>query len=222
MRTLIILTCAVTLAVALGAFAVEAPPESISTAPLDNKDAGKQQTSIGSLVADAFRAAVRADVAFVAAGDLKRTDDPLPAGKVRSSDVAALLAYPDDRVLVMALDGRKIRQALEIAVSAYPRPSLAFLQVSGMKFAFDPTKPAGQRVTSVTIGNRSIADDQAYTVAMLSSLADGALGYWKIWSRRNVVDKAGAIDSSDAVDAYFRANARLNYGALDRISLREQ
>lgn len=219
MRKLIVVTCGLTAAIALGAIAVDTPPEAISASALDNKDAQKGETSVGSLVADAFRAAVRADIAFVAAGDLKRSDDPLPAGKVRSGDVTALLAYPDDRVVVLALDGRKIRQALEIAVSAYPRPSLAFLQVSGIKFAFDPSRPVGRRVTSVTVGSKPIVDDEAYTVAMMSSLADGALGYWKIWSRRNVVSKANAADCSDAVDSYFRANPKLDYSVLDRIVL---
>jgi len=222
MRKLTVAICVVTAGVALCAFAGETPPESISVSALDNKDAGKGETSIGSLVADAFRAAVRADIAFVAAGDLKRTDDPLPAGKVRSSDVTALLAYPDDRVVVLALDGRRIRQALEIAVSAYPRPSLAFLQVSGMKFTFDPSKPVGSRVVSVMVGKKPLVDDEAYTVAMMSSLADGALGYWKVWSRRNVVSKSDATDCSDAVDSYFRANPKLNYGVLDRIALAKQ
>jgi len=198
------------------------PAESTSTSALENKDSGKQETSIGSLLADAFRAAAHSDVAFVSAGDLKKTTDPLPAGKVQSDDVSALIAYPDDRIVVLALDGRKIREALETSVATYPRPGLGFLQVSGLTFSFDPSKPTGSRVGSIAVGGRPIADDQAYTVAMVSSLADGALGYWKVWSKRNVVSKAASLISTSAVDSYFRTNPKLDYSTLNRILLANQ
>ena len=195
------------------------PAESTSASALENKEPGKQETSVGSLVADAFRAAARADIALVAAGDLKASAEPIAAGKVRSGDIAALVAYPDDRVVALALDGRKIREALERSVTSYPRPALAFLQVSGLKLAFDPARPVGSRVTSVTVGKTPIGNDQAYTVAMLSSLADGALGYWKVWSRKNVVGKLPSTASSDAIDSYLKANQKLDYAALNRITL---
>jgi len=204
---------------ALASISVAAPAESTSASALGNKDPGKQETSIGSLVADAFRAAAHADIAFVAAGDLKKTDAPLPAGKVQSSDVSALIAYPDDRTVILALDGRKMREALETSVATYPRSCLAFLQVSGLKFTFDPARAVGQRVTSVTVGGAPIANDQAYTVAVASSLASGALGYWKVWSKRNVISKPNSTVSSAAVDSYFRANPKLDYSTLGRISL---
>ena len=37
-------------------------------------------------------------------------------------------------------------EALENAVSKYPQLEGRFLQVSGLKFAFDPSKPVGERV----------------------------------------------------------------------------
>ncbi len=222
MRKLTALICAIVAAAGACALSAVAPPESTSASDLENKDPGKQETSVGSLVADAFRASAHADAAFAAAGDLKKTDDPLPAGKVESGDVSALLAYPDDHMVVLALDGRKIREALEASVATYPRPGLAFLQVSGVKFTFDPSKDVGQRVTSITVGGKPIADDGAYTVAMMSSLADGALGYWKVWSKRNVISKLDATTGSAAVDSYFKANPKLDYSALNRIALVKQ
>jgi len=193
--------------------------ESMSASPLENKEPGKRETSVGSLVADAFRAAAHTDIAFVAAGDLKISAEPVAAGKVRSSDIAGLLAYPADRVVTLALDGRTVREALEWSVSNYPRFSVTFLQVSGVKFVFDPARPVGERVTSVTIGATPIANEQAYTVAVASSLADGALGYWKVWSKRNVVARSGSSATADAIDSYLKANPKLDYRALNRIAL---
>ncbi len=213
----IILSALLVCALSFGAIAAVDPPESTSASALSNNAPGKQETPIGSLIADAFRAAMHADVAFVAAGDLKSTDDALPAGKVQSSDVLSVIAYPDEKVVVLALDGRKIRNALEISVGTYPRAGLSFLQVSGLKFSYDAAKPAGQRITSVTIGSSAIIDDHAYTVAVGRSLADGALGYWKVWSKNNIVSSKEPVLSSVAINSYFRTHSKLDYSSLDRI-----
>lgn len=196
-----------------------ATAESISASPLENKDPGKSETAIGSLVADAFRVEMHADVAFVSAGDLKPTNGPLPAGKVQSSDIASLLAYPDDSLAVLALDGRTIREALERSVSGHPRTGLSFLQVSGLRFVFDPAKAVGERVVSISVGGTPILPDKAYTVAVMSSLANGALGYWKVWSKRNVVSKGDSMSSAVAVQKFMTANPKINYSTLDRITV---
>ena len=196
-----------------------ATTESVSASALENKDPGKSETAIGSLVADAFRAEMHTDVAFVSAGDLKATNGPLPAGKVQSSNITSLLAYPDDSLAVLALDGRTIREALERSVASYPRSGLSFLQVSGLRFVFDPAKAVGDRVMSISVGGVPIMRDKAYTVTVMRSLADGALGYWKIWSKRNVVSKSDSMSSAVAVQKFMTANPKINYSTLDRITV---
>ena len=46
----------------------------------------------------------------------------------------------------MLSKGAQLHQALENAVSQYPKLEGRFPQVSGIKFAFDPRKPGGQRI----------------------------------------------------------------------------
>jgi len=202
----------------LGSASYAAAVESTSASPLDNKDPGAGETAIGSLVADAFRAAMRTDLALVSAGDLKPAETPLPAGKVQSDDVTSLLAYPEDALVVLALDGRMIREALERSVASYPRSGLSFLQVSGLRFVFDPARAAGDRVISVSVGDTPIVKDKAYTVATVNSLANGALGYWKIWSKRNIVSKPDKMSSIAAIEKLFAANPKINYSTLNRIT----
>jgi 2',3'-cyclic-nucleotide 2'-phosphodiesterase (5'-nucleotidase family) len=196
-----------------------ATAESVSASPLENKDPGTSETAIGSFVADAFRAEMHTDISFVAAGDLKVTSVPLPAGKVQSDQIASLLAYPNDNLAVLALDGRTIREALERSVSGYPRAGLSFLQVSGLKWVFDPARPVGDRVTSISVGEVPIAPEKGYTVAVMSSLADGALGYWKVWSKRNVISRSQSLSGAVAVQMFMTANPKIDYSALNRISV---
>lgn len=209
--------------IVLAAFAASTPleaqtaVEATSASPLGNKEPWKAETAIGDLVADAFRYAAKTDVAFVAASELKTADQPLPAGKVSSSDITALFSYPNDSLAVLALTGSNIRQALEKSVALYPQTNQGFLQVSGLSFTFDPTKPAGQRVQTITVGGRAIENDRTYTVTTTSSLAQGALGYWKIWSKNAIQKKLTDRSAVNAVVGYLQANPRIDYGKLDRI-----
>lgn len=191
--------------------------ESTSAGPLENKEPGKGETSIGCLVADSFRAAMHSEVAFVSAGDLKPSTAAIESGKVRSGDVAALLTYPDEPVVVVALDGRMIREALERSVSSLPRSGQSFLQVSGCKVVFDPSRSGG-RIVSIEIGGKPLVNEQAYTVAMPNSLAGGALGYWKVWSKRNIVSGSASVTCTIAVDRYFKTNPKLDYSTLNRVT----
>lgn len=189
---------------------------------LDNQDVGKVETVIGDLVADAFRSAAHTDIALVSAGDLKPLSSSISPDGIKATDLTVLLMYPGDTVVTMALDGGMILQALETSVTSYAQPSLSFLQVSGLKFTFDPSRPAGQRVTAATINGANIVKEKSYTVAMLNSMAGGALGYWKVWSKRNIVDGTTPVTSASAVQDYIKANANPKLTTQGRINVAKQ
>ena len=194
-------------------------PQTQSASPLGNKDVAKSETALGSLVADATRKLLRTDLAFIAASELKPKEPPIPAGKIATADVQPLVSYPDDSLDVLQLTGKAIRQALEKSVSIYPQPNLGFLQVSGIQFTFDPKKPAGGRVTSIKIGNAALNDTLTYTVAVTHSIANGALGYWKVWEQDRIVSRRANASIVSAVDAYLKATQKIDYTTLDRISV---
>ncbi len=196
----------------------EEPIQTTSASALGNKDVGKQETALGDLFADAARSAMSTQIAFVAASELKPKDPPFDAGKVLSSDLEALISYPDDALAVVELQGKLVRQALERSVSIYPQPNLGFLQVSGIGFSFDSTKPSGSRVTSVTVDGSPLADETTYRVAVSNSLANGALGYWKVWDPDNVrITRDSKSSLGKAIQSYLKANSKIDYGRLNRI-----
>ena len=210
---------AVMCVVVLGAAVCFAEPaETQSASALGNKDPRKQETAISNLVADAVREATRANIAFVAASEIKPTREPLPAGTVSSSAVAGLISYPGDPLTVLRVDGKTVRKALEKSVAIYPQRSLGFLQVSGIKFKFDPKKKPGSRVTSATVGKKPLDDSAFYTVGVTKSMANGALGYWKVWKKKDIDKKLPDANIVKAVECLFRARPRIDYGKLDRIT----
>jgi len=188
-----------------------------AASPLGSKDQNKAETAVGDLVADAVRKALHTDLAFVPASELQSRDEPIPAGKVASTDVDSLVTYSDDPLAELSLTGKAIRHALERSVAICPQPSLGFLQISGLKFTYDPSKPHRSRITSVTVGNAPLSDDAHYSVAVTKSMAKGALGYWKVWTQDDVKRIVSDMTMVKAVDAYFKAVQKIDYRTLDRI-----
>ena len=79
----------------------------------------------------------------------------------------------------LQVPGTTLLAALENAVSKSaedPEPG-RFLQVSGLRFAFDVNRPKGQRVLCVTVNGKPLSPTATYSVATLSFLAGGKDGY---------------------------------------------
>lgn len=215
-----------TVLVALGALLVLAASPAVyaediqvqSASALGNRDPERSETAIGNLVTDAVRRELRTDVAFIAASEMKPKDPPFPAGKISSNEIAGLISYSDDPLAVLQLTGKAIRQAIERSVSIYPQPNLGFLHVSGLRYTIDPERPAGSRVTSILVGSGPVVDDATYTVAMTNSMANGALGYWKVWNESQIKERRPGTSIPGAIESYFRANPRIDYSNLDRLS----
>lgn len=188
---------------------------------LENKDSGKAETSIGDLAADSLCYALKADIAFLASSEMKPTETPIPAGQAAASDVTRLISYPSDPLAIVELTGAAIRAALERSVGVYPQPNVAFLQVSGLQFSFDPTKPRGRRTGQITVRGTPIRDGSRYRIAVTNSLANGANGYWKVWSADDIKEKFPDMTLAKAIESFLKDNNRVDYRKLRRINRTE-
>jgi 5'-nucleotidase len=145
--------------------------------PLDARNAALRtsETNAGNLITDVMRARLHADVAFMNGGGI-RGNQLVPAGPLTRRDINALLPFLN--VLVMLeVPGKVLLEALERSVSAYPRESGGFLQVSGLSFVFDPARPPGQRVQRVVVGGEPLEPERRYKLATNSYTAGGGDGY---------------------------------------------
>lgn len=179
-----------------------------SLTELSSKDASSTETSLGGIVVDAIRAQAKSDIGFITASELK--DVTLPKGEILANDISGALAYRNDPVAVLTLKGDQIQKALERSVGIYSQKNLGFLQISGMKFTFDSSKPRDSRVVSVTIGDKPLDTAKMYTVGVSNSLANGALGYFRVWQKEQIT-KVGKDTVAQALDAYLLANPQLDY-----------
>jgi len=128
--------------------------------------------------ADVLRSFAGTDGAFLAGGLVKES--------FKADDLATLLQFGTDELVVVSLTGAQIRQAFEKSVSFYPQPNSSFLQISGFEVTFNRNAPPDRRVTSITAGGSRLEDGRTYTVAMPANLGRGGLGYFKIWDRSRI------------------------------------
>ncbi len=144
---------------------------------LDKTSAG--ESAFGDLIADAEREAARTDFAFAVSGGIRAE---VNAGPVTYGELFA--AEPFGQKLVrMELSGVEIQSILERQYrEGRDRP----LQISGLQFAHDPSRPFGDRVTRVTLPDGAMLDPKStYTVAVEGFLSGGGGGFSEFENGRN-------------------------------------
>ena len=96
-------------------------------------------------MADLLRTDFLTDFGFVNVGAM-RLDGVMPVGSFTQLTLQEVFPYPDT-MTVLEVPGSIIEEALEHSVSLYPNPENGkFLGISGLKFSFDASKPAYDRV----------------------------------------------------------------------------
>jgi len=144
-----------------------------------------RETNVGDFVTDLLRERLRADAAVLNGGAI-RSDRTVPVGPLTKRDVYGLLPFPDT-VQKLEMRGRDLRAALEYSLAQTDREGGGFLQISGIRLIWDPAQPAGRRIVNLTVDNRPLDDDAAYTVAVPTYLVRGGDGFTAFKLARTLV-----------------------------------
>ncbi|MBI2015153.1 MAG: 5'-nucleotidase C-terminal domain-containing protein [Candidatus Rokubacteria bacterium] len=180
-----------------------------------------RETNLGSFIADLVRERTRTDVALVNGGGI-RTNRTVPAGPLTKRDVHGLLPFTNV-IVTLELAGRTLREALEHGLAQADREGGGFLQVSGLRLAHDPGRPAGGRLVSVEVGGRPLDDAARYTVAVPRFLARGGDGFAMLPRARVLVGEASGPDMARLVLDAIAARGTIAPAADGRLrSVRDQ
>ncbi len=151
-----------------------------------------KESNLGNLIADIMRQAVGADVAITNGGGI-RTNTLFPAGRLTRKDVLAWLPF-GNIITKVRVRGSTIRAALENGVSQVEGLGGRFPQVSGLRYSFSPSRPAGQRIVEVSVDGRPLEPAVTYTVAINDFMLGGGDGYGMFRAEGEVlVDAAGGV-----------------------------
>ncbi len=127
-----------------------------TTFALDGRDAANrvQESPLGDLVQDAIRLGTGADAAIMNAGTM-RIDDVIAAGPISNYQIESIFLFPDDtKIMTFPIKGARLREILEHGVAAGSVGKGAYLQVSGLKYSWDPKRATGSRI----VGNITKTD----------------------------------------------------------------
>ncbi|NWJ23494.1 5'-nucleotidase C-terminal domain-containing protein [Rhizobium sp. RM] len=175
----------------------------------DRKICRVKECSMGNLVADATLDRVKdqgVTIAFANAGGLRSSID---AGDVTMGEVLTVLPF-QNTVATFQLKGEDIKAALENGVSQIDDVAGRFMQVSGLKYSFDRSKPVGERVTDIQVkdGEGFVALDPAktYTVAANNYVRTGGDGF-KVFNDKAINAYDFGPNLEEAVAAYVGKNS---------------
>ncbi|QZY86386.1 5'-nucleotidase C-terminal domain-containing protein [Exiguobacterium acetylicum] len=139
------------------------------------------ETALGNLITDGMLKKAKeynkdTVIAMQNGGGIRAAIDagPLTVGEV-------LTTLPFGNTLATAkMTGEEIKALLEISVGIAPKENGGFLHVSGMKFEYDSTKAAGERVTKMEVNNNGtfevIDPAKTYVIATNAFTAKGGDG----------------------------------------------
>lgn len=137
-----------------------------------------QQSPADSLFADILRSRTGAEVALLpgVGYGVAMTMPMITEDQLRN------FIPHDSKVVTMTLTGAELLQVLEQSVeNVYTQDPLkkvgGMIQVSGIRFRYDPQRPLGERVTELLVGEDHVDPQRDYRVATNSLLAEGGHNY---------------------------------------------
>jgi len=156
----------------------------------------QNETNFGDMIADIIRKETGAQAALINGGSIRTG---IPKGVITARQVYAAIPF-NNYLVAVKMTGSQLLETLEHGVSGIENGEGRFPQVSGIRFAFDPSRPVGKRVTSVVVAGKPLDPAEEYTVATLDFIAAGGDGYTAfgkaIRSSGDFSEVAGAMKSS--------------------------
>ncbi len=201
-------------------------------APIANRRAGQVaatlsrapneagESTLGDVVADAQLAATTAQAnggavaAFTNPGGLRADIAGKEDGVVTYADLFASQPFRN-QLVTLTISGSGIKAMLEQQWLDPRRPRI--LQVStGFSYAWDGTKPFGERVVadSMLLNGERIEPSRTYRITVNNYLSTGGDGFTAL--KDGTAQQFGVYDA-DALYAYFQANSPIGLASTGRI-----
>ncbi len=158
------------------------------------------ESALGNLIADAQRAAMDTQFAFMNPGGIRA---PIEAGEVTWGELYAVQPFANDLVK-MTLTGTQLYTLLNQQWQPQQDGSVRvrFLQISGLNYTWNEANPIGQRVVEIRGANgQPIDPNGSYTITVNSFLAGGGDAFTVL--REGTARETGGVDL-DALVEYIQ------------------
>lgn len=188
--------------------------EEIGALPLavTSRDCRFDECIFGNFITDSmleFAKKFGISIALMNAGGIRAS---LPQGPINRAHIKDVLPF-EKKLVFVKLNGREIKKNLEHGVSYVEDRNNdntgRFLQVSGLKYRFDPERPRGHRVSNVLVYDATVGSflpldsDKTYGVAINSYMAQGGDNY--NFSSQSPERWSIDVDLKDVLDAFIKS-----------------
>jgi len=175
-----------------------------------------EESSMGDLIADAMLAGSGADAAIMNGGGIRGDRLYAEGSQLTRRDIQRELPF-DNRLIVVELPGSAILGALENGVSQVATQAGRFPQIAGISFTFDPGKPAGKRVSKVTIDGKPIDPKKIYRLAINDYMARGGDGYDMLGKAKRLDLPGNSRPLTEVVVDYLKGKGEIAIEPGERI-----
>jgi 5'-nucleotidase len=188
--------------------------------PVTRAQSDDREQSAGNLVADsqlAFARRAGAQLALMNPGGVRADLAPNAAGEVTYGQIFAVQPFGNN-VVVTTLTGAQLKALLEQQFASGTNTAespMVFLPSGNFFFAYDLSRPAGQRIVEMRLDGRPIAPEARYRIAVNNFLASGGDNFTILTDSTDTVDVGLDLD---ALEAWLTAGAQAP--ALGRIDNR--
>ncbi|CAK0806774.1 unnamed protein product [Prorocentrum cordatum] len=168
------------------------------------------ETTMGNFGADAVRAMHKTDVALINGGTL-RGNKVYSAGKASRKDLLEIHPFGNQVAKIYAT-GKELFDYINMNLDGWDTASGDFVQVSGLRYEFDHTKPAGERLQKLmTEDKKEVDPEQKFTVAITDyMLSNSPLRHNELYQMTTLNDAVPLFQAfveavSNAGDACYTA-----------------
>jgi 5'-nucleotidase len=178
-----------------------------------------RDTPMGNLVTDAFRGKTGTQIGLTAVGLIS---EKIYRGAIVPADVFRSMGYGYDpetglgfKIATCDVTGEELAKGMEIGLSMLEVTDDFSLQVSGMRYSYDPTKPVGSRLDlgSIFIGGKHWSPSATYSLTLDEGLVMLLTGFGISVTNLSILPDF----EYDVVKDFIADLGRVNYHSEGRI-----
>lgn len=181
----------------------------------------KSESPFDRLTGDILREETGTDIAFLPGIGYGIS---LQEGPITREDLYTLIPHPS-KLVTLELSGEQVLTILEqSATNLSPGDPLkevgGLVQTSGLSWTVDLSRPAGDRISDVSVGGEPLAPERHYRVATHSGMLAGTHGYETFGQGRAIEKTERKV--VDIVEAHFGKVGTVQPPALGDIKLKKE
>lgn len=172
------------------------------------------ETRLGDLISDIMREYTKTDIFIMNSGKVRKG---FSKGPITLGDLYGVLPYEGNLVTV-EMTGNQILAILESSCAI--KMSKSFLQVSGIEFSYDSSKPPMSRVVSKTvkINGKNLEADRVYTVSLTDYIYQGGDSYTEFAAMKIELVKTHQKQMREILKDYIKTAVTIKAHENNRIT----